>query len=385
MKIVFKIYIQIFWICLLGWTPLFSDSIKIGISAVFSGPSQELGIHYFNGAKAYFNWVNAQGGVGGRHLQWIAYDDAYNPEPCVQNTKRLIVKDQVDLLFNYVGTPTTTAILPLLKIYEKENIILFGNFTGSGGQRNYPYKPYVFNIRASYKEETEALVSFFMKKGYQKIGIFYQIDSYGRSGYDGVKQKLQSFEKKISAEATYQRGASYVESMEIQTQHFLQEKVDAIISIGSYQACAAFIRDARKIGLDIPIANISFVGTEQLLHLLQKDKISLRHLYFSEVVPHYNQDLPLIREYLALMEKEKFPVNFISLEGFINAKVLVQILQQVPPNQIHRKNIKKIIETMTPIEIGIGGTLQFTSKIHQLFHQIYLYQVDESGLLMPVQ
>ncbi|MEK7483430.1 MAG: ABC transporter substrate-binding protein [Planctomycetota bacterium] len=383
-KFCFFLNIFCFWIgTLTAQTPA---ELKIGISAAFSGASKELGIHYLNGARAYFNWINEQGGIYGQSLKLFIYDDQYDPLLCIKNTEKLILKDSVDILFNYVGTPTTTAILPLLKIYEQEHIVLFGNFTGAGAQRVYPYKPYVFNIRASYKEETAVLVDFFLQKSYLRMGIFYQSDSYGRSGYDGIKQELQKSGKKITAEATYLRGSHYPESMEIQVNHFLQEKVDSIISIGSYEACAAFIRDAKKLGLNAPIANVSFVGAEQLLALLKLDHVSFEQLYFTQIVPNLDSGFSLLNEYKQLMEKEKFSTNFISLEGFINAKILTQILIQAEENKpFGRHNIKKILETMKPIEIGLGEPYQFTSEIHQLFHTVYLFRPDAQGQLTFIQ
>jgi branched-chain amino acid transport system substrate-binding protein len=307
------------------------ETLKIGVSAVFSGPSEKLGVYFLKGADLYFQQINREGGIKGKKIKVIALDDKCNPQPCIQNTIRLIDEEEVDLLFNYVGTPTTTAILPLLKIYEKENIILFGNFTGSGAQRVHPYKYFVFNIRASYRQETAALVHLFRKKGYQQIGVYYQIDAYGRSGYDGVKQQLKEYQKTITAEATYIRGSTYEDSSEIAVQYFKEKDVDAVICVGSYQACAGFIRDSRKKGLNYAIANISFVGTEALLEIVRKNQISLENLYFSEVVPHYEENLPLIQEYQKLLQEEAGLLpDFISLEGFINAKILVSILKMLP-------------------------------------------------------
>jgi branched-chain amino acid transport system substrate-binding protein len=378
MNLHFSVYSLLFLIT--SFTFAENLPLKIGISAVFSGSSEKLGSNFFSGAELYFRAINQQGGIRGKPIKLIRLDDTYNPQPCVQNTIQLIVEDQVDLLFNYVGTPTTTAILPLLKIYEKENIILFGNFTGAGGQRNYPYKEYVFNIRASYKQETAAIVDFFLKKGFQQIGVYYQIDAYGRSGYDGVKQQLKEYQKTITAEATYIRGSTYEDSSEIAVQYFKEKDVDAVICVGSYQACAGFIRDSRKKGLNYAIANISFVGTEALLEIVRKNQISLENLYFSEVVPHYEENLPLIQEYQQFIKKEGILPNFISLEGFINAKILVSILQNAPKElEISRKNIKTIIETMQPIEIGLNKKLQFSPEIHQLLNEVYIYKVNPTN------
>lgn len=362
--------------------PLYTgEPIKLGTSSVFSGSSRDLGRSYFTGAGIYFDYINESGGIKGRRINVIAYDDKYEPSPCIENTIKLITRDKVDLLFNYVGTPTTTAILPLLKIYENDNLILFGNLTGAGGQREYPYNQYVFNIRASYKEETSKLVDFFLSKGLTNIGVVYQIDAYGRSGYDGVKQRLKKSGFTISAEATYIRGEKWSSSMKVHLEHIMSKNTDAIISVGSYEACGALIRDARQMNILIPIANVSFVGAESLIKLLRKSMIPLDNLYITQVVPDYTDySLPVIAEYNYLIKKNELSPNFISLEGFINAKLLVKILSAADI-EINRTNIKSIIENMPAVDIGIGTKLKFSKEDHQLFHDVYIFMIKEDGTM----
>ena len=98
---------------------------------------------------------------------------------------RLVEDDHVFLLFGYVGTPTVTRVLPLIRRYSDRPVYLFFPFTGAQPQRQPPYTECVFNLRASYQEETAGLVEPFLRIGRQRIAVFYQIDAYGRSGWDG--------------------------------------------------------------------------------------------------------------------------------------------------------------------------------------------------------
>jgi len=102
----------------------------------------------------------------------------------------LIEQDHAFVLFNYVGTPTVTRTLPLLKRYEKREVLLLCPFTGAEPQRRPPYDEFVFNLRASYGQETAGLVKQFVEVGRKRIGVFYQIDAYGRSGWEGVRDAL---------------------------------------------------------------------------------------------------------------------------------------------------------------------------------------------------
>ena len=112
--------------------------IVIGMSAGFKGPTGGLGSELYRGSMAYIEHINKSGGINGRKIKIIAYDDGYNPAPAIENTIRLIEQDNVFLLFDYLGTPTVTRVLPLLKSYSDKNIYLFFPFTGAQPHRQYP-------------------------------------------------------------------------------------------------------------------------------------------------------------------------------------------------------------------------------------------------------
>ena len=151
--------------------------------------------------------------------------------------------------FGYVGTPTVTRVLPLLKSYRDASVYLLFPFTGAQPHRQPPYGEYVFNLRASYQQETEGLVDHFVAVGRKRIGVFYQADAYGRDGWEGVRKALTKHDGlKIVAEATYRRGTRYAQRLNEQVDILRNAAPDGIISIGSYAACAAFIRDARDAG-----------------------------------------------------------------------------------------------------------------------------------------
>jgi ABC-type branched-subunit amino acid transport system substrate-binding protein len=114
--------------------------IVIGVSNVQSGPSSRLGQKLLEGSRAYFDIVNHAGGIHGRQIEMVMKDDRYEPDPAVQNTNDLITKDNVFFLFDYVGTPTLTRVLPLLKYYEDQQIVNVAPFTGADPQRKPPFQ-----------------------------------------------------------------------------------------------------------------------------------------------------------------------------------------------------------------------------------------------------
>ncbi len=373
-----------------------NDKIIIGMSAAFEGTSQGLGIELYRGSMAYIDMVNREGGVNGRQIVIKAYDDGYNPTPAIDNTIALVEQDDVFLLFDYVGTPTVTRVLPLLDRYNPQAIHLFFPFTGAQPQREPPYDQYVFNLRPSYRQETAGLVENFIKIGRTRIGVFYQIDAYGRSGWDGVKRALVRQGLDIAGEATYKRGASFLEDFRPQVEILKEAEVDAVIIIGSYQAGAGFIRDARESDWEVPIANVSFVGSENLLNLLIEasqtpNKDYTTNLINSQVVPSYgNLNLPAVLEYRQQMDNYSSPFldnfneagyqplkySFVSFEGYLNAKLLVEILERMGDNP-KREDIAKTVEDINFLDLGINTPVSFAPDKHQGLNTIYYTTVSD--------
>ncbi|ACK65080.1 Extracellular ligand-binding receptor [Rippkaea orientalis PCC 8801] len=379
----------------------YKDPIVIGMSAAFTGASKNLGLELYHGSMAYINKINQSGGINGHPLVIKAYDDGYNPLPAIENTVNLVEEDEVTVLFDYVGDPTVTKILPLLKKYEAKNIMLFFPFTGAQSMRQVPYNQYVVNLRASYREETAGLVDHLLGIGHKRIAVFYQIDAYGRSGWDGVRKALEKYGLDIVAETTYRRGTEYNSSFNPQVQILQEADPDAIISIGNYQACAGFIRDARDANWDIPIANVSLVGSESLLKLLletgrKTQRDYTQNLINSEILPSYEDlSLPAVKEYRNAINsyRGKSPItkenytesgyNYVSFEGFLNAKLMVEILKRwtdfSDQDQLH-----EIVDHLNDFDLGIGVSLQFKHPEHQGLHQVY-YTTVSNNKFVPLK
>ena len=379
-----------------------NGEIVLGVSAAFSGPSRGLGTELYRGASAYFSRINEDGGIGGRRIVLKMYDDGYQPDPCVENTMKLMLDDQVFLLFGYVGTPTVTRVLPLLKKFQDENIYMFFPFTGAQPQRQPPYGDFAFNLRASYAQETAGLVNNFVRIGKRRIAVFYQADAYGRSGWAGVRAALAGHGEQIPGEATYSRGAKFTGSMRRQVEILRNASPDAVICIGSYAACAAFARDAVDLGLEVPIANLSFVGSENMLKLLAEGREDsepyTRLLVNSQVVPSYEDlSLPAVSEYRELMErydpqvpqeliKEEyapFPHSFGSLEGFLNAKLLAEILRRLD-GEVDRGKLEGAVFSVKDFDLGVGEQVSFGPDRRQGLQTVY-YTVVEEGRFVPLE
>lgn len=377
-----------------------AGSYVLGMSAAFTGPSRGLGIELYRGSMAYFYHLNRSGGINGKPIVLDTLDDGYDPDPAIQNTIKFMDDASVNCLFNYVGTPTVTRILPLLKGYSGTTKLLFFPFTGAEPQRRYPYDKYVFNLRASYLQELAELVDRFSSVGLTRMAVFYQADAYGRSGWEGARRALVARGLSMVGEATYRRGAAFGETMEAQVEILKRSKPDVILSIGSYAACAAFIRDARDMGLDVPIANVSFVGSENMVALLEQygeeaRKDYLGNLINTQVVPSYEDlTLPAVQEYREFMDLyqpqppesagagyKPLKYSFTSFEGFLNAKVMASIFMRLDTTA--STSLSSTAESMKYVDLGIGTPVTFGRDRHQGLNHVYFTTVD-CGKFVPM-
>ena len=385
--------------------PSQDGEIVLGVSAAFSGPSRALGTELYRGSMAYFSHVNENGGVNGRRITLKLLDDGYQPEPCVANTLSLLQDDSVFLLFGYVGTPTVTRALPLLKRFRDRGVFLFFPFTGAEPQREPPYGEFAFNLRASYRQETAGLVDSFVRHGLRRIAVFYQNDAYGRSGWAGVRAALSRYGGTIVGEATYRRGSRFSTGMRSQVEILRSSNPDAVICVGAYAACAALARDAVDLGLRVPVANLSFVGSENLLELLQggggDPSEYSRFLVNSQVVPSYeDRALPAVREYHEMMdlydppppEVERitegepytpFARSFVSLEGFLNARMIIEILRLMG-DDLDRSRLEEAVFAVNDYDLGVGEQVSFGAERRQGLQGIY-YTVVDGDRFVPLE
>lgn len=366
--------------------------LVFGMSAAFTGATGELGMEYYRGLMAYVDHFNAQGGANGWTIKIIPANDGYNPAPCFKNTVRFVQQEDVFALCSYVGTPTTTHILPLLQKFESKNIYLLFPFTGAQPLRTNPYGKYVYNLRASYFDETAGLVNNLVRIGRTRIGVFYQSDAYGRTGWDGVRRALKRHGLRVAASAAYRRGASFDQDFSEEVGILMAADVDAIIVIGTYASQGAFVRDARDAGFEAPIAGLSFADSDKMLELVmeagvENDRDYTRGLINSQVVPSYS-DLryPGVRLYRDIMDNYKgIPVarngaykprrfSYVSFEGFLNGILLGEMIKRMADNP-SRERIPEILESLRGFDLGIGQNVDFGGGRNQGLDAVFFTRV----------
>ncbi len=353
-----------------------ANTILLGQSAAFSGPAQRLGESMREGASLYFDEVNRNGGVHGRKIKLISLDDGYEPDRAVPNTKKLIEDEKVFALFGYVGTPTGYAVLPIV---TEAKIPFFGPFTGAEGFRS-PLNRYVFNVRASYYQETDALVEFLVRQGKKRIAVFYQNDAYGKAGLTGTQLAMERRKLPIVALGTVERNTVNVSEA---AATMIKVNPQAVIMISQYTSIAAFVRQMIKSGSKADFMNVSFVGSDGLANELATEG---HGVYISQVVPYpWDPGFSVAVEFTTLAKKNapNLKPSFNNIEGYIGAKVFVEGLRRAGPN-LTRDGFIKALESLREFDVG-KFRVTFTPDNHNGSNYVGLTVIiGKQGSFMPI-
>lgn len=344
------------------------NRIVLGQSAPFSGAAEQLGLQFHLGAQLYFEALNARGGVNGRRIEIARLDDGYEPERCAANTKQLISQG-VFALFGYIGTPTGVVALPLA---TEAKVPFFAPFTGAQVLRE-PFNRYAIHVRASYFDETAAIVRQVTSTGIKKIAVFYQNDAYGKAGLEGVNRALKALNLELTASGTVERNSTDVSKS---ITDIMSARPEAIVQISAYKSCAAFIREARKRGFVGNFYNVSFVGTQALLDELGPDA---KGVVVSQVMPFpYAPVTPISGEYLAAVKaKQGRSANYSGMEGFVAAKVFTEAVRRAGRN-LTRENFVTSIQGMKDLDLG-GFPVDFGASKHTGSKFVELTLLTEDG------
>ncbi len=356
------------------------EKIRVGASLPLSGEMAIIGKDYLKGAEVYVRYINENGGVGGREIKIVARDDNYNPRLCAENTLNLIKEDNVFALFCYGGSSTTMYALPIV---SSNKVPLIGILSGVTPLRD-PFNPYIINIRAPLSKEVDELIKNCMVNlGIEKIGIFYQFDVLGSDGLNAAEEvvfKYSNYTLHPVIEASYPRGskdvAKGVESIK-------QSGAKAVLLLGEYKPLASFIKMCRMSGYAPLFLTVSNVGAEVLASEIKGlDNVVV---IVSQVVPSLTtDDLAAVKDYKTFLHKyfpDEMPTS-IGLEGFINARVLVEGLKSSGAKK--REDLIRAIEEMNDFDVGIDQKVSFGQGDHQGFDNVYFIKIV-NGKITPLK
>jgi ABC-type branched-subunit amino acid transport system substrate-binding protein len=361
--------------------------IVLGMSAAFTGDAAELGIGMRAGIEACFQDVNDKGGVHGRKLNLLSLDDGYEEKQCLENMHDLLDSQKVFATIGNVGTPTAKVAVPFAMERKR---IFFGAYTGAGLLRKTPPDRYVFNYRASYEEETGAIVRYLAKikkVPLDQIAVFAQKDAYGDSGFQGVLKTVETLggDPKKILRVGYERNTVNVEAA---AQEIISNKgrIKAVVMVPAYKPAAKFIKLLKDSDMNATFASVSFVNSGALAQEFKK--IGLKYaegVIVAQVVPHYKYIAANKHEYEECMRKYSpdQPLDFISLEGYTAARVFVAGLEKTGRN-LTTERLVEALESINDMNLETGGSISFSPTEHQGSHTVWGTTLNARGEYEPI-
>ncbi|HEY4373400.1 MAG TPA: ABC transporter substrate-binding protein [Burkholderiales bacterium] len=320
-----------------------------------TGPVAPNGQGLLVGARAYFDQVNAAGGVNGNKIVLTTGDDAYKPAESVRLAKEAAANPNTLALINFVGVANTEAVVKS-GLLESAGIPIVGPRAGAQSLR-VPVNPLVFHTYASYWDEVNAIIETFGSMGVRRFAVFYQDDPFGKDPLEGVKASLQKHGYELAVAAPYQRGEKGIAEAGAK---IMQSNPQAVIFAATAAAAAEFVKQFKGKMPGVQFAGISAIDTATLVRLATAP---LAHGFvLAQNSPNpIKSSVPLVREHLASLAKYAPPgtkPNFYTVGGYINARVIVEALKRAGPAPTRAKFIAAL-ESMRDFDVGGGYLISF--------------------------
>ncbi|MCL8485798.1 MULTISPECIES: ABC transporter substrate-binding protein [Bradyrhizobium] len=357
--------------------------IRFGMAAPFSGPAREMGHQLKLGVDLAFAQANDEGGVHGRQLKLVTADDAYEPNRTLNAMKELYEQQKVFGFVENYGSPTALISVPFAL---ERHALYFGAFSGAPSLRRDPPDRYVFNYRAGYAEEADAIVHYLVRNRRlrpQDIGVLTQQDAYGEAGWEGVTKAMRTLRGGVPGEVfrmSYNRNTVNVDEAIAQLRR-QRPAIKAVVLVATFRAAAKFIEKTRDLYPDMIYATISGVGSTGLASELMV------------LGPHYadgvicTQVTPAVDGYATVTMKYKNalakyfpgePADYSSLEAYLTASILIEGLRRAGP-ALDTESLVNVLESMQNYELGLGPKVSFGPSDHQALHKVWGTQLDKSG------
>lgn len=346
-------------------------NILIASSMPLSGIMEPWGNAISSATKSYFSYTN-ENKILNNKIEFIALDDKYEPDLTFENIE-FLRKKSIFAFFGMVGTPTIKRVLPILN--EKE-ILLFSPFSGANFLQDENFDNLI-NLRASYKQELEHLIGYLKSKNIKNIAIFYQNDDFGEEGYISSLEIIKNEKLNLTSIGSYKRNTLAIEHA---FHEIKQSNPEAIIMIGAYKANSFFIQKAKKDATfkDTIFCNISFSDANSIINELKASNSSMQNIIFSQVVPNYDdKNLKIVQEYQEIMKKyaPNSNLGFVSFEGFLASKVLVDAIKRSQTNLTKNEFLKAL--KSTPSDLLYEIKIDYKDK--KLLNKTYLFEYKNNS------
>ncbi|MDW5444817.1 ABC transporter substrate-binding protein [Polaromonas sp. SM01] len=359
------------WLAALGWclaSASASADIVLGHSGDLSGSTAALTTDYVRGMNAYFDDLNKKGGIRGEKIKLVSLDDGFNPDKTAENTKLLIEKHNAVALVGFRGTANMLKIVPIV---QAAGIAQIGNTSGAKSLRD-PYVQGLFHVRASTTDEIEAAVNHAWTIGIKKIAVVYQDDAFGKEGLEAMNAAMQKRGAAPAAVAPVPRGTvDVLKAIDV----VAAVQPQAVLLIGQAKPNSAFIKGLRQKGVN---PQFFVLSVSSGLHAELKEPSA--GVIVTQVVPYPFTELgnTVVREYQTTISQtadKKYSYN--SMEGFLNAKLVVRALQKTAGAPTRAKIISTL-ESFTSEDLG-GFALTYSKQSNLGSRYVNLTMIRADG------
>ncbi len=327
-----------------------ATELKIGHTIAYSGPASSYGV-IGKLEVAFWKMVNAEGGVGGRKINFISLDDGYSPPKTVEQVRRLVEQDKVAFLFNNLGTPTNSAIVRYVNHKKVPHLFLA---TGASKWADYHKYPWTMGFQPNYRTEAQIYTKYILKeKPNAKIAILYQNDDFGKDYPTGVKDVLGDRYHKMVTEATYETTDPTIDSQMTQLQ---ASGADVLLVAAIPKFAAQSIRKVHDLGwkplflmtnVSVSVATVMEpAGPEKGVGVISSNYIK------DPTDPQWDKD-PGLNEWRAFIDKwapdaDKTDISNVYAYGV--SKAMLHVLRQCK-GDFSRPNILHQAESIHKLEL----------------------------------
>ena len=345
--------------------------VVVGQSVPLTGAADQIGLAYLNGAKIYFDALNAKNGAGGYKIDVKALDDGYDPARAANNARQLM--DQgVDALFGFAGTASCDAAFAMAK---PAGALFFAPFAASDALHD-PALGNVFHVRPALADEAYKVARHCATLNQDRIAVFAEDDAMGRAGLAAITQALIELKRPpVVASALSPVNSDKVDAA---VAVLLKAAPQAIIQVSLFNSSAAFIRKMRRSGYGGQFLNFSVVGIDPLFSALGKE---IGGIVISQVVPSpRSTGTPIIKEYLDVLNQTDQTPSYESVEGYIAARTFAEGVRRSVSGggKPDRPGLQKAFESMTDYDVG-GFRINLRAKKYESVRAIDLVTITPDG------
>lgn len=346
------------------------DKIVLGAWIAMSGALAYPGTSFMYATESYFKYINDQGGVNGRKLEYIAYNDDYEPAKSVAAAKKLLEKDQVFMFVTPMGTGTTAAVRP---VAEDTKTIIFGPGSGSPIFTK-PYNPLFFLTIINYYDQMSLAVDYLVnKRGLKKIALFGAAGEIGQVTREGAVARLKKYGLKLAA---YDEARPTDVDVSAQFNKMKNAGSEAVIISATPKPATLMLQEMQKNNWK-PLTLLYGAITDQVPGMAKE---AAEGAICIQMYPPPESNLPEIQKHREIMKKYvNKEINTYTIWGYINAKIVVEVLKRLG-NNITTESFAREAEKLKNWDTGLGLKMTFTSTNHDGSKMAY-FSIVKGGKL----